>query len=60
MTKTGAQVLDEAVTEKEFQWQVRQAAIVLGWMAYAAYDSRRSAEGYPDLTMRLSHRWGSF
>lgn len=43
--------MDGAISEKEFQEQVRGLARLLGWHVYHPHDSRRSPHGYPDLTM---------
>ncbi len=40
-----------AVTEKEWQRTVVEAASVLGWTCYHTHDSRRSSAGFPDLTL---------
>ena len=40
-----------AISEKRLQEGILQAARLLGWMAYHTHDSRRSAPGYPDLTL---------
>lgn len=39
------------VSEGQFQAQVRRLAEVNGWKVFHPYDSRRSAAGYPDLTL---------
>ena len=39
------------LTEKEWQAQVVQLARMFGWKHFHPYDSRRSAHGYPDLTL---------
>ena len=39
------------MTEKEFQAQIVELVGVLGGMVYHTYDSRRSAPGFPDLTI---------
>lgn len=38
-------------TETQFQRAVTDLALVCGWRWYHTYDSRRSREGYPDLTL---------
>ena len=38
-------------TEKQFQATVVAYAELHGWLVYHPYDSRRSAQGFPDLTM---------
>ena len=44
------------MTEKEFQAQIVEVVGVLGGMVYHTYDSRRSAPGYPDLTIVTADR----
>lgn len=40
------------ILEKDWQAQVRQLALLLGWRrAYHTYDSRRSDTGFPDLVL---------
>ena len=39
------------MTESEFQQRVIHEAQLAGWRVYHTYDSRRSAAGYPDLTL---------
>lgn len=39
------------VTEKEFQSQVLTLAHLQSWLCYHTFDSRRSAAGFPDLTL---------
>jgi hypothetical protein len=39
------------LTEKQFQQQVRDLALLTGWRAYHTFDSRRSDPGFPDLAM---------
>ena len=39
------------LSEKDFQGQVVKAAEALGWLSFHAYDSRRSAQGWPDLVL---------
>lgn len=39
------------VTEKAWQQTVVDYAQVMGWRVYHTFDSRRSAEGFPDLVM---------
>jgi hypothetical protein len=40
-----------ATTEKQFQAQVVDLAMLCGWKTYHTYDSRRSAPGFPDLVL---------
>lgn len=44
-------MLSTNMTEKEFQQRVIVEAQLAGWHVYHTYDSRRSAAGFPDLTM---------
>jgi hypothetical protein len=40
------------VTENEFMAQIQEAAAYAGWrLQYHTHDSRRSAEGFPDLVL---------
>lgn len=39
------------LTEKQFQAHVLQLASLYGWLVFHPYDSRRSAAGFPDLTL---------
>jgi hypothetical protein len=41
----------EQLTERDWQRQVVQLAQQLGWRVYHTHDSRRSAEGFPDLVL---------
>lgn len=38
-------------TEKEFQAKVLHYAHLNGWLCYHTFDSRRSANGFPDLVL---------
>ena len=51
MTVDSRQVLDTALSERDFQRQVVQLAEVMGWRVYHTYDSRRSSPGFPDLVL---------
>ncbi len=42
---------DSGLSEKAFQAQVVKLAKERNWRTYHTFDSRRSDEGYPDLTM---------
>jgi Holliday junction resolvase len=42
-------VLDRQVREADMQQTLMDAARLGGWLAYHAFDSRRSPEGYPDI-----------
>ena len=39
------------ITEQQFQFAVKRAAMAYGWLVYHTYDSRRSDPGFPDLFM---------
>lgn len=39
------------MSEASFQGAVAEYAHLMGWLTYHTYDSRRSAKGYPDLTL---------
>ena len=43
--------IEHLTTEKDFQETVIDLAEARGWRVFHPYDSRRSREGYPDLTM---------
>ncbi len=47
---------DSGESEKEFQARVVALAKSKGWRCYHTFDSRRSDEGYPDLTMVRGER----
>ena len=51
MTLDGRQVLDNALSERDFQRQVVELAELQGWRVYHTYDSRRSNPGFPDLAL---------
>lgn len=44
-------MVNRDASEKEFQAQVVELATWLGWSVYHTFDSRRSAAGFPDLTL---------
>lgn len=50
MSDTATRLTNE-VTERQLQDTIVRMATLLGWTHYHTYDSRRSAHGYPDLTM---------
>ena len=52
----GREIIDRAMSEKQWQSQVIQAAKAHGWLYYHTYDSRRSKEGFPDLVLVRSPR----
>jgi hypothetical protein len=39
------------MTEKQFYSQIRDLAIITGWMIYHTWTSIHSAAGYPDITL---------
>ena len=43
--------MTQFVTEADFQQAVVELAQLCGWKVYHAYDSRRSAPGWPDLVL---------
>ena len=43
-------------SERNLQNRILEAAKALGWLTYHTHDSRRSAPGYPDLTLVRSRR----
>jgi hypothetical protein len=43
--------VDEDASEKQFQAEVVKLAKKNGWRVYHTHDSRKSAAGFPDLTM---------
>lgn len=43
--------LEDAMTERELQQAVTDAAQLYGWRVYHTYDSRRSPSGFPDLVL---------
>ena len=51
MTIDGRKVLDNALSERDFQRQVVLLAELMGWYVYHTYDSRRSNPGFPDLVL---------
>jgi hypothetical protein len=51
---TARAIIDQHTSEKEFMEQVIACARWHAWLVYHPWDSRRSASGYPDLT--LVHR----
>lgn len=51
MTTEARRVMDEAMTEKQFQDQIVRFARLHLWKTFHPYDSRRSTAGFPDLTL---------
>ena len=51
MTLDGRQVLDNALSERDFQRQVVELATLTGWRVYHTYDSRLSNPGFPDVVL---------
>src|SRR5262245_36652030 len=43
--------MDPAVAESTLLAQVRRCALQHGWLLYHTHDSRRSAEGFPDVVL---------
>ena len=59
--KDSRTILQEAISEEEFQQQVIDLATLRGWRHYHTHDSRRSPEGFPDLVLaRPSTLQGGF
>ena len=59
--KDSRTLLLEAISEEQFQQQVIDLATLRGWRHYHTHDSRRSAEGFPDLVLaRPSTLQGGF
>ena len=59
--KDSRTVLLEAISEEQFQQQIIDLATLRGWTHYHTHDSRRSAEGFPDLVLaRRSTLQGGF
>jgi VRR-NUC domain len=50
------QGMDKRITEKAFQQTVIDYARYRGWLVFHAYDSRRSAKGFPDLVLVREQR----
>lgn len=48
---TARRLLNEEITERDFQSDVIYLAETLGWTCYHTHDSRSSERGYPDLSM---------
>ena len=47
----GAEFMAASLHEDDLQAHIVRTARMLGWMVYHTFDSRRSAEGFPDLVM---------
>lgn len=54
----GRALLDEDIPEKQLQQDVMDLARRLGWSAYHPWDSRRSACGFPDVTLARASNVG--
>lgn len=50
-SSTARRVVENAVSEKDWQQQVIDLAQLLGWLYFHTYDSRRSSGGFPDLVL---------
>ena len=48
---SASRVIASRMTERQLQDNVVAMARTLGWLCYHTHDSRRSAPGYPDLTL---------
>ena len=47
-----------AMSESDLYEQIREVALLAGWMIYHTHDSRRSYAGFPDVTLcRASTLW---
>lgn len=44
-------MLDRAMSEKDWQQLVVDVAVTYGWSAYHTFDSRKSQPGFPDLVL---------
>ena len=54
---TDAQLaIAKSMSERVLQAHVIRMAHALGWLCYHTHDSRRSAEGFPDLTLARGKR----
>jgi hypothetical protein len=51
VTRSSAPVTAAAMTERDLQTLVLDAACLGGWLRYHTFDSRRSAPGFPDLIL---------
>ena len=49
-------VMDDSVSEKEFQSEVVRTATELGWRVHHTWDSQRARRGFPDLVMARHHK----
>jgi len=50
------ETLARAVSEKDFAQSVVELAELLEWLVFRVHDSRRSPEGWPDLSMARDDR----
>jgi VRR-NUC domain len=49
--RAGSNPAPSAQSEKQFEQAVVEYARLCGWLVWHPFDSRRSAAGYPDLTL---------
>ena len=54
--KSAAQVMNESQSEAQFQENVRQAALTLGWKFKHDWRSEHSVEGWPDCFLLRGNR----
>jgi hypothetical protein len=54
LTDTARKLID-GISEESWQEQIITYAQLNGWLVYHTRDSRRSAAGYPDLTLVREH-----
>jgi hypothetical protein len=51
LTPAAPSLIDDGISEKDFQADVEQYARSHGWRCYHTRDSRRSVAGFPDLVL---------
>ena len=54
--RTSRETLARAVSERDFMESVIEYAELLEWLVFRVHDSRRSPEGWPDLSMARDDR----